>query len=243
VTTEREIDLIEAYHNGTLADEDRMAFERRLNDDPEFNRLVKEHVWILDGFEGMQMKAFEESLRQRDVRPRRGTGRRWLIMLLILAIAVLLLLLVRERTAPDDVKDTILAEAYYTPPVSLVERSQSQTMPEELTEAFLLYSDEEWEDAAQYFASVEEMEYRAIANYYEAHCRYQMGEFTEAQAMFEGMTSDAQYAERSEWFGVHCLLQTGMTDVAISRLEVIVTDETHFYRDSALELLTGLGSK
>jgi Tfp pilus assembly protein PilF len=116
----------------------------------------------------------------------------------------------------------------------------AQNMPCELSEAFISYANGDWSIAAGEFASIASEEYENTANYYQAHCLYQLEQYEGARQIFSSLSEDPQYGQQASWFEGLCLLNLGATDSVIDVLETIVANENHFYRDRAVDLLQSL---
>lgn len=63
--TTRELELVEGYFNGTLAQEERLAIENRMKSDPEFRREAEDHIAFLKSLrEYSSQKLLKENLNQ-----------------------------------------------------------------------------------------------------------------------------------------------------------------------------------
>lgn len=240
MTKEQDIELIETYWKGTLSAEDREDVESRLNADAEFAELFKAHTWTLDGFEGIKMEELEAHLRQIEVAPPGRSFRGWWYLLLVLLVALTLFVVIRELSLPDPASNAVLADAYYEAPVSLVERNADETIPDQLRQAFVIYSSGDWNNAAGQFASITAPELQSTAKYYEAHCRYQLAQYQEARTIFSNLADDREYGQQASWFEALCLLKEGAREQALDALESVMADDGQFYREQAEKLMTSL---
>ncbi len=238
MTAERDIALIEAYLAGGLSADERIKLEKRKAEDAEFAELFNQHAWTMDGFEGMQLEAVESELRRIRVKPRN----RWLRPLIAVAASILLFFSLRTLFFSSGPSVSELADASYEAPVSLVERNGEGPLPAPLRQAFIAYSNREWANAAGQFEASANGPEANTANYYRAHCYYQLSRFEDAGNLFSDLLEDPRYGQQAQWFSAICLLKRDLAKAAEEQLGEIASNPGHFYRGKARALLEKLAS-
>jgi hypothetical protein len=113
---ENYIDLINAYLNQSLSQQDMIAFENRLETDIEFNSIYNEHIFILKGIERSELKEDLSKAKQSYIR------RKWAKYLGISILVVLSIILVislfsnkkelKESTGVSEVENFVIDSSH-----------------------------------------------------------------------------------------------------------------------------------
>lgn len=244
---ERDIDLIEKYHNGTLRTEENQAVKDRMASDPVFASMVEDYTDVIEGIRASGKEKFraevagwEKELRAEEQQKSRSIGvffsKYWSIAaaLLIVALVAVYFLVPQKAGGANE-----LYTAYFVPYDDVMTvREESNAL---LTEAIHFYNNKEYTAAAERFQNyVTENQNDLNAQFYLGLSLIESGKVNDGiDALGLVITGKGLLKEQAEWYRALGYLKLGDIESCKKQLEEI-NREGHDYQSKAVSLLSDL---
>ena len=238
---------IEDYLNGTLAEADRVGFERAMAEDEVLRTTVANYPSLKYAVEHearLQIrKSIDDAKQAAHKSPapvRRMAPSRWLRAA---AIGLAVTVGTAATVANTKYSTANLAQAYYVFPDDL-STNQSGSPDTPGYQQIL----DNWQSGNRDAALEEGEEYLSLNpgdkefGYYLGHMFYENGDFERAQELFIPLKSDRRYGDEVDFLLALCDLRLGANDQGEVALERIRNNPTHSMSDESEELLKDLGS-
>jgi tetratricopeptide (TPR) repeat protein len=241
---EEDIDLIEAYLRGSLHGQALAAFQKRRQDDPEFDREVTDYSQIINHIQTTNEKNFINTLKGWDIEIENRHEAKVIPLRTILSIAASVLLLavagvyLFRNIQPDH---ELLFQEYFQPYENVIsERSGKNDNQQRGME---LYDQKKYDEAIiQLKLAVNEDSDNPSLKCYLGIAYLAGGNTQEAKTIFEAMVhNDHQlFREVAEWNLALTYLKLNNEVMLKKTLEGIVGQKDHQYREQAAALLQQL---
>lgn len=224
---EKDIDLIERYHNGALGDDELQSFKDRLATDPSFAQKTEDFRDIFIGIKAQGEKNFVEEVRQweQEITNHKSFALNWKI-----AAGIILLIAATVYIYYPKQNETDLFTAYFTPYEDVISvRGEQAPM-----DAY---------NRKDYAAAVRELSTSPgdlNTKFYLGVSLIANGEAGKGvEALDEVITGNGMLKEQAEWYRALGLIQLKKIDEARSALQSI-NQPGHDYQEKAGELLEKL---
>jgi predicted Zn-dependent protease len=237
----REHTLISDYLAGSLQGPELDAFERRLTEDSDFIRQLREQqeqVLVLKAIGRAEQKAKLKRQFQSHQAQQASTRRLWLGGAITALAAAILLLLALPGVLQQGAEGLALdyLEAY---PASQA-RGSSQADAELLEEAFGLYQTEKYKQALPLFEQLSQQAgQEAYGLMYQAECLAQLGRHGEAAEVYASIPDSVVFYDVVQWKQALSLVLAGESQAAQALLKQI-EQGPHFRSRQAADLLQKL---
>jgi tetratricopeptide (TPR) repeat protein len=241
---EDDIDLIEAYLRGTLDGQALAAFQKRRQDDPEFDREVSDYSQIINQIQTTHEHNFMNKLKRWDseIENRQEAKVVPLRRIFSIAASVLLLALVGvylfRNSQPDR---TQLFQDYFQPYENVI--SERSGKDDNQQRGMELYDQKKYNEAIiQLKLAVSEDSDNPSLKCYLGIAYLAGGHTQEAKTIFESMIHDDHplFREVAEWNLALTYLKLENDTLLKKTLEGIVHQNEHQYREQAADLLRQL---
>jgi tetratricopeptide (TPR) repeat protein len=241
---EEDIELIEAYLRGTLDGQALAAFQKRRQDDPEFDREVIDYSQIINQIQTTHEYNFMNKLKRWDSEIENRQEAKVIPLRTILSIAASVVLLavfgvyLFRNSQPDHEQ---LFQEYFQPYENVIsERSAKDNNQQRGME---LYDQKKYDEAIiQLKLAVSEDSDNPSLKCYLGIAYLAGGHSQEAKTIFETMIhNDHQlFREVAEWNLALTYLKIDNEVLLKKTLEEIVRQNDHQYREQAADLLRQL---
>ena len=220
-------DLITAYFEGTLSQEDQRTFEDLLKRDMEFLKefqFQKELQSALQNEERRKTKIFLNSLENTSSNKGTKIGR--LVPWFAAASIVILVGLgswFYFFNSPK-INTQELYAAYYKPYENIVHPLERGKQLEDLeSRAFLAYELEDYQLAFELFKELGQQKNDSYIAFYNAIVLMQLGNFDEAISLFNGyIQNDSLLNDRAHWYLALCYLKLNDLEKAKKELDLLI---------------------
>ena len=234
------IERIEAYYHRTMPAEDRIQFEKELEANTALRQLYKEHVYMLDGMQGMKLEAFEKSIGdQKGNIPSLETS--WLKRnRLVVSIAALIIIVVGLNWFFAKKNETVsIAREYYSAPFAEINRSELTTNTV-FNNGMTAFSQQKWKEAIDAFDQVDPQDSSyQLSLYYTAHAYAGLQDFENSLAGFtDALLRNSEFKQQAEWNALlmRMMLNRPKKEI-IDDLSMIANQPDHFYTGRAKNIL------
>lgn len=238
MNTEADINLIESYFQDVLSTEEKASIDQRRLQDEDFDRLFKEHTFLLEGAQGHEMLRIEEKLRKISDEPAQKKPvsiqrKLWVSVAVAASLLALVWIVFTNQNSADL---SLIADAYYDTPVSQLTRSEIGG--EEIKSWSEYYAEGDWNQAEASLVEIQQQQQLDdLSIYYLAHIKCNLNKWKEASILFQSLAGEGQFGEASEWNGVLCLMKTDKDRTIIfSALDRIIANGNHFFNSKAISL-------
>jgi tetratricopeptide (TPR) repeat protein len=241
---EADIELIEAYLRGTLDDQALAAFQRRRQDDPEFDREVIDYSQIINQIRTTHEKDFMNKVRHWDGEIENRQEAKVIPLRTIFSIAASLVLLALVgvylfRNSQRDHQQ--LFQEYFQPYENVIsERSGKNDAQQKGME---LYDQKKYDEAIVQLklAAVQDPDNPSLKCYL-GIAYLARGHAQQAKEIFEAMVHDdySLFKEVAEWNLAMTYLKLDDETSLKKTLEDIIQQKDHLYREQATELLRSI---
>ncbi len=260
------IEIIECYIEGRLAPEDRAAFERRMEENPDLRNTVWEYQELI---EGIRRKGAQEFLNQtKDWENQRAPqqiplqrkdneevfkgrehnifGRRRTMYALALAACLILLVVIfiPKRIGSGTLDAQLVYESHFEPYPDLF-TVMGESVPEKSTldSAISAYNRENYNEALQLFQSITSQYPDSLAPVlYAGVSHMALGQFKEAHPILKRLVNhpNTKYKEVAEYYLALNFL--GLDEISESKrlLTEISENTNHDYQEESKEILDEL---
>lgn len=241
---EEDIELIEAYLRGTLDEQALAAFQRRRQDDPEFDREVIDYSQIINQIRTTHEKNFMNKLRHWDseIENRQELKVIPLRRIFLIAASALLFALAGVYVFRNSQSDhEQLFQEYFQPYDNVIsERSGRNDSQQKGME---LYDQKKYDEAIIHLkrAASEDSDNPALKCYL-GIAYLAGGHAQEAKTIFEAMVHDDHelFKEVAEWNLAMTYLKLDTETSLKKTLEGIIQQKNHVYHKQAADLLRRL---
>ncbi len=235
---EKDIDLIEKYLEGDLQGPESKAFQRRVQEDPEFKLILEEMETMVSGIRYTGRKKIQSDLQKLEeslpsLRQERETKvvamrrfRIWAAAASVLLVAVTAIWLFTGRQLNQDQ----LFTAYYQPYQNVESpTTRGETNQDVRKNAYMAYDQERFEEAVNLFGSIPAEESQPVDDFYEALSYLSLDQGTEAAALLVEFidNGDDIMKERASWYLALAHLNQGKIDQCKEVLRIIVEEQTY----------------
>lgn len=240
---EKDIELIEAYHQGRLDDVDIAAFERRRAEDAGFDQKAEDYLHIMKEVRSFGEQDFMQKLKswEKDIA---GEKKAKVIplrkILSIAAILVLLMVPIGYLLLHDAFKadHQQLFTAYFEPYDDVIsERSEQASL---LDKGFSAYNQENYMAAVAYFEGyIDKNPADQGIKTYLGISYLAAGESGKAEGILKEISQNATgiFKEVSDWYLVLAFLKSDKKENMHSQLLLISSQENHMFKKQADELI------
>ena len=235
---------LDLYLSGELSDADQKAFEKRLDMDESLRKeleiALKAKAALYSKGIKEQKAAFSErwdTLKNEGIKPQPMI--KPMFYYLAAAVIALLLLFIFLRPEPQ-LSNQELAMAYYEVPLASSMRSQDTTT--QFKYANIAFQQKRYGDAARsYLNSLADSSFtqRDEALFYAGISFFEEKDYTKALNLFSQLSAE-DYVELKEWYTALTYLMNGQANDSKNILLSISSDQSHFYKPKAVELLKEL---
>lgn len=244
---ERDIDLIEKYHNGTLLTAENQAVKDRMASDPVFKSMVEDYSDIIDGIRSagkekfkIEVAGWEKEIRAEEHRKGRGVSflfyKYWQIAAVFLIVALVAIYFFLPKNA--DTSEALYA-SYFVPYEDVMSvREGSDVL---LTEAIHFYNNKEYSAASARFQRyVSEKPTDLNAQFYLGVSLVESGKVEDGiDALTLVINGKGLLLEQAEWYRALAYLKLGDIESCKKQLNEI-NHEGHDYQSKAASLLSDL---
>lgn len=241
---EKDIDLIESYLRGTLDEQALAAFQKRRQDDSEFDREVIDYSQIINQIRTTREKDFMNKLKRWDgeIENRQEVKVIALRRIFLVAASVLLLALAGVYVFRNNQHDhEQLFQEYFQPYENVItERSGKNDSQQKGME---LYDQKKYDEAiVQLKLAVTEDSDNPSLQCYLGIAYLAAGNAQEAKTTFENIVDDdhSLFKEVAEWNLAMTYLKLDDEGSLRKTLEGIIQQKDHLYRVQATDLLRRL---
>lgn len=257
-------DQIDQYLNGELTVQEKNAFEKELDQNPEIQKAMDQYLLSMDAIDVLvednlraelqQLKKSEKLETEGNVRRlgQRTGGRRRLLTSLAAAASVALLVgFFTLNWATSTYSTDNLQLAYYDAPGGVGVRGGGQSASELLDDGFAALKANKFEDAKAIFAQIANgdstttAEQKLEARYLLGHVAYAQADYQEARSQFEFVRTQGvdRFTEKAEWYSILAGLASGTKDETFNQLlDQLKTDSGHSFHNEARELDSKMSS-
>lgn len=240
---EKDIELIEAYHQHRLNDEELAAFERRRASDKDFDQKAEDYIHIMTEINTFGQQDFMKKVKgwEKDIAAKEKTKIIPLKRFLSMAAAIIIILipigyLLLSDFFKQDQQE--LFTAYFEPYDDVItERSEQAGL---LEQALSAYNQENFRQAITYFEGYlkENPEETGIKSYL-GISYLAVGETDKAERSLKEATQSGTglFKEVSEWYLALTYLKAEQINPLKQQLKVITSQSGHMYRAQAEKLL------
>jgi hypothetical protein len=248
---ERDIDLIEKYHNGTLRTAENQAVKDRIASDPVFASMVEDYTDIIEGIRSSGKEKFketvagwEEEIRAEEQQKSKSIGfiltKYWPIAaaFLIVVLVAIYFLVPRNARTPEG-----LYASYFVPYEDVLSvRDNSNTS---LTEAMHFYNQKEYAAAADrlgryIISSSADPKTLSTETFYWGISLLESDQPEDAIAALSSVVDhQGLLKEQAEWYRALAYLKLGDIESCKKQLNEINRDG-HDYQSKAASLLNDL---
>jgi TolA-binding protein len=245
---ERDIDLIEKYHNGTLRTAENQAVKDRMASDPVFKSMVEDYTDIIDGVRSagkekfkLDVAGWEKEIRSEEQKKSKGIvflfNKYWqaAAVFLIVALVAVYFLLPQNTNTPE-----ALYASYFVPYEDVMNvRDGSDDVL--LTEAIHFYNNKEYAAASKRFQNyVSEKPTDLNAQFYLGLSLVESGKIEDGiDALGLVINGKGLLLEQAEWYRALAYLKLGDIESCKKHLNEI-NHEGHDYQSKAASLLSDL---
>ncbi|ELR70933.1 hypothetical protein C900_03216 [Fulvivirga imtechensis AK7] len=240
---EKDIELIEAYHQGTLSEDEIAAFEKRRAEDEDFDRKVEDYVHIMSEIRTFGERDFMKKLHswEKDIAGEKEAKVIPLKTILSIAAAIIIILipigylLMSDQTQQGPQE---LYTAYFKPYEDVIsERSESSGL---LEQGLSAYNQENYRQAITYLEGfVKENPENNGSKTYLGIAYLASNEPEKAESILKDVTQNASglFKEVSEWYLALAYLDLNQKNRAKDQFNNITSQPDHMYYSKAKELL------
>lgn len=246
---------IEAFLEGTLSESEKLIFEKRLQQDPEFKALVEDYqqaVWMLKVQRHLDLRAEVDAITNaNEITPFRETipldpqpefsvhWIRWAAVFIILCITSFLYFFMCQRYS-----NIGLTEQYFDPYTSIT-NFDTTFLEDNFNEGLTHYEQRRYDSAIAYFESIsaEKIHYQA-AQLYLASSYLAIGTPAKAEKILKPLHDRKVYESVVNWY--LGLAKLGRSDVMGARQlfqEVQADSSDRIYQEKAGRILDQLNHK
>ncbi len=238
-------DMIDDYLLGNLNNEDKLAFEKALNDDAELKSEFDFRQKISDGFSEQQTTEIKNQVKKAVMNntPENNTSSNsnfkwWWIAIPIICLAAFWLF---SQLGSNTSNEKIYAE-FYEPQPHFNRTRNSQglfTIEEEL---YQKYQAKDFQGILDVMDGFPKSRFTLSLRFIRAICNNEVGHVDLALDEFESLSKDQNilYRDQSNWSRALILIKQGKTKEAKPLLEELTTVEFSAYKDKAQEVLDKL---
>lgn len=240
---EKDIELIEAYHQGRLSEEETAEFDKRRDEDKDFNRKVEDYMHIMNEIRSFGEQDFMKKLNswEKDIAGEKEAKVIPLKRILSIAAAIIIILIpIGYLLMSDEVQRAPqeLYTAYFEPYEDVIsERSEGSGLLEQGLNA---YNQENYRQAITYLEGfVKENPEDNSAKAYLGIAYLAVNESDKAEATLKDVSQDATglFKEVSEWYLALAYLNLNRPALTKDQLIDITSKPDHMYHSKAKELL------
>ena len=241
---EEDIELIEAYLRGSLDEQALAAFQKRRQDDADFDREVIDYSQIINGIRTTQERDFMSKLRhwEGEIENRKETKVVPLRTIFSIAASVVLVSLVGVYLFRNGQRDhEQLFQEYFQPYENVI--SERSGKNDNLQRGMELYDQKKYDEAIVELklAAIEDPDNSSVRCYL-GIAYLAAGRAQEAKTMFESIVHGDRslIKEVAEWNLAMTYLKLDNEAAAKKILEEIIQQKDHLYLEQAGELLRDL---
>ena len=235
---EEEILLIEAYLENRLDTYESLKVEKRIQEDKDFAKKVKDYQKILDSIEAIGEEDFKAQLEDWEednpyVQPKTQW---WPMAAVLIALAVVIgYWLVPGPTTTS--QQDLFAENFE--PYDDIISARNLNDSEVLNVAFRYYNQGQFDSAAVNFSRYQDLNLNPSIAFYQGISLLAEDNTKESLVIFEGLTNDQGFLlrEAAQWYWGLALLRDGQMDQCKQVMENIASSEGHDYQQSAQAIL------
>ena len=244
--TPEQIQVIEAYCQGSLSDADRMAFEKKMAEDASMKEAVEQYKIMLDGLEGMrnlnyldQVQSWEAELADKGTKT--ATSEKSVNRKLWLGLAAGILLMLLCLLCFGTISPPLLRTSWPNPMIHL--RYQvtvlAMNVAPELAIAYTELAAKNYPAATSAFERASPT-LTIVDSLQWAHSAYLSNDYQKAFTIFEAVHKggDPRYTDLAEWNALVCRHAMGEDIRAVIRR--IAEDEGHGYVGTARRVIGDL---
>lgn len=233
--------LIEKYFSNQLSEIERLEFNGLYTTDPEF----KKEVDFLNNVKSVSEKEddaqFKKHLRTYEAEfstKKKRKSKQWLKPLYAVA-AILLIALSINLFQQDRINETELFSTYFEPSKNVsVPIVRSETDESLLNNAFMAYSETNYEEALSLFQKAFENTQNSELLFYEGNTLLALGQTEKAIEKFkEHLNYEDQLTNRSYWYLALAYLKTNQLENAKDALKTLIDSGETFKKREATLLL------
>ncbi|MGI9552413.1 MAG: tetratricopeptide repeat protein [Aurantibacter sp.] len=248
---EQNIVLIEKYLEGNLGASEREAFEKRLEDDPEFGQSVVQMENMVSGIKHAGRKDIAKKLADLEatlpeveleetsnvIELKQSRYRYWGAIAAGLALVLISSLFLLNYNSGQTEQD--LFTAYYEPYSGDLSRSGEEDLFDKTKKAEYAYALGQYAVAIPLFEEVISQEPTSKLRFYLGNAYLSTGEGSKAAQQFEAVLRDIDYPlqDQAQWYLALSYLKAGNVDMARTNLEIITENSGSFYHQKAKEVL------
>ena len=241
--SQKDIALIEAFLQGTLSQEDRMAVEERIKVERDFAehvRLVKDMAPAINtdvrGFRQDLNDIMQEASVNEKPKTRHLSLRPWK-MAASVAVLVGLMWFIFPRSGADQ----LYATHFEVPSENLSVRDQSD-LNANLQAGLTYYNDGNFEAAEQSFDNfILEFPNRSDVIFFRAICQMMQNKHGQARLAFDKVISDsANFRNAARWYKGLSYLHDGSHAAAKETLHHLIAQSSNRYAERAREIINKL---
>lgn len=235
-----QIDRIESYYHRTMPADERIQFEKELETNPALHQLFREHVYFLDGLQGLKLEALEKTLRTQHTNnfsiKTNWFRKNWIAASIA---AVIIVLIGLNWFFARNAGTSALAHEYYSTPFAEVNRSNTQAN-DAFTKGMSAFSRQKWQEAIVAFDATDSSHASYEQSlYFRAHAYAELQNFEKALSSFNELASgNGEFRQQAEWNALlmHMMLNHPKNEIR-SGLTSFANQPDHFYAGKAKEIL------
>ncbi|OEK06902.1 hypothetical protein [Roseivirga misakiensis] len=226
---DQHIDLFDKYQTNQLSENERIAFDERIQNDAEFSQAFEQYIAEVNVIKaisaGEEMQSIMNSDSKISLKP---TIRRWLIPVSVAAAIALFLIF----TQISQRNHNSLFNEYFTPYPDAV---TSRNVGNGLSNALHFYSQQEYAKALEGFEALAESD---TVEFYEGICLLALKRPEEALDKLNTIGINSIFRNQSQWFKGLSFLLLEESDSTIKSFEKIKALSK--YKKQSLELIKRL---
>lgn len=239
---EKDIELLERYHNHALGDRERTAVEQRLKEDESFRDLDNDFKVLLAGIREVSRKNIKHELEQIEAKQatRVVPFRTWAVGI----AASVVLVVVAYWLWPRPTEGEKLFAQYFEPyPNVIMPTVRGDLEPDTtlMAKAYRAYDREDYQSAISLFEQLKAKDEGTLL--YLGNSYLAIGQTQQAVALFLKLKSDYHvFDEQAEWYLVLCYLQLNENGRAKKAVDELIGRDSP-YDEKAKQLLKILSPK
>ena len=241
----------EKYLSGKLKKQEQIHFQEKLDSDPDWQGFAERYQVMKDAVEYNLEKELRKDMLQwsedeipAPVITKYRNTTQWVYQMAAVAASIVILIMGGFWYHQRNFSDQALTAKYYQVPLSPISRTTTPNQATNYQQGMDAFSKQNWQSAINYFSEVSP----SATNYDEAqffkgHAHFQIGEFATSLSCFQTVhAGNSVRQEAIDWLIILCHLNTDNKDLITERLQAIIENETHGYRDAAISLNKDLQS-
>lgn len=237
---EQYFEKIDAYHYGRLTQEERVAFEQEIAQNPDLAELVRVFQLEHQATELLQKDQWKERFDRWDKEdedsPKVIPLRRRIIPIAA-AASVLLVIGFAVWSIWNPLQNNEALATSFLDETSMIERSVGTVVPEVLQPGLEALATEDYSQAVELLQQATGTEYEFLAILYTGKAYFKQKDYAAAISTFEGLTSSdapAMEKEKAEWYLLLSRIAAGESGSQVERLfdKILTNPEHEFYPDA-----------